>query len=160
MRDFANLAGVFPQLSNAEMAKLVNSGKTRSYTDSSYMSANPEWLSTRPKKQYGGGFMPETMPFPSDYAVEMMRQGGIYIDPKKKGTFKSQATRMDMGVQEAASAILNAPKGKYTPEMRKKANFVKNFAKQMGGPVEGEVLDVTPEQLELLRQQGYEFEMM
>lgn len=108
----------------------------------------------------GGGYMPETMPFPSDYAVEMMRQGGIYIDPKKKGTFKSQATRMDMGVQEAASAILNAPKGKYTPEMRKKANFVKNFAKQMGGPVEGEVLDVTPEQLELLRQQGYEFEMM
>jgi hypothetical protein len=160
MRDLGNLAGVFPQLSNAEMAKLVNSGKTRSYTDSSYMSANPEWLSTRPKKQYGGGFMPETMPFPSDYAVEMMKQGGIYIDPKKKGTFKAQATRMGMGVQEAASAILNAPKGKYTPEMRKKANFAKNFAKQMGGPVEGEVLDVTPEQLELLRQQGYEFEMM
>jgi len=110
--------------------------------------------------QNGGGFMPETMPFPSDYAVEMMKQGGIYIDPKKKGTFKAQATRMGMGVQEAASAILNAPKGKYTPEMRKKANFANNFAKQMGGPVEGEVLDVTPEQLELLRQQGYEFEMM
>ena len=44
--------------------------------------------------------------------------------------------------------------------MRKKANFAKNFAKQMGGPVEGEVLDVTPEELEMLRQQGYEFEMM
>jgi hypothetical protein len=65
-----------------------------------------------------------------------------------------------MSVQEAASAILNAPEGKYSPPMRKKANFAKNFAKQMGGPVEGEVLDVTPDQLELLRQQGYEFEIM
>jgi len=67
---------------------------------------------------------------------------------------------MGMGVQEAASAILNAPEGKYSPAMRKKANFAKNFAKQMGGPVEGEVLDVSPEQLEALRQQGYEFEIM
>jgi len=111
--------------------------------------------------QDGGGFIPEVMPFPADYAVEMMmKQGGIYIDPKKKGTFKAQATRMGMGVQEAASAILNAPEGKYSPAMRKKANFAKNFAKQMGGPVEGEVLDVSPEQLEALRQQGYEFEIM
>ena len=109
----------------------------------------------------GGGFIPEyDMSFPADYAVEMMKEGGIYIDPAKKGTFKAQATRMGMGVQEAASAILNAPEGRYSPPMRKKANFAKNFAKQMGGPVEGEVLDVTPEQLELLRQQGYEFEMM
>jgi hypothetical protein len=111
--------------------------------------------------QDGGGFIPEVMPFPADYAVEMMmKQGGIYIDPKKKGTFKAQATRMGMGVQEAASAILNAPEGKYSPAMRKKANFAKNFAKQMGGPVAGEIMDVTPEQLEALRQQGYEFEIM
>ena len=92
--------------------------------------------------------------------MEEYKKGGINLDPAKKGTFKAQATRMGMGVQEAASAILNAPEGKYTPKMRKKANFAKNFGKQMGGPVEGEVLDVTPEQLELLRQQGYEFEIM
>ena len=113
--------------------------------------------------QGGGAFIPEyDMAFPADYAVEMMRQGGIFIDPAKKGTFKAQATRMGMGVQEAASAILSAPKEKYSPAMRKKANFAKNFGnrKQMGGPVEGEVLDVTPEQLDLLRQQGYEFEIM
>jgi hypothetical protein len=94
------------------------------------------------------------------YPMEQFKQGGINLDPAKKGTFKAQATRMGMGVQEAASAILNAPEGKYSPAMRKKANFAKNFAKQMGGPVEGEVLDVSPEQLEALRQQGYQFEIM
>ena len=35
-----------------------------------------------------------------------------------------------------------------------------NFTKQMGGPMEGEVLDVSPDQLEMLRQQGYQFEIM
>ena len=63
------------------------------------------------------------------------KDGGISIDPAKKGTFKAQATRMGMGVQEAANAILNAPEGKYSPEMRKKANFAKNFAKENGGSV-------------------------
>jgi hypothetical protein len=111
--------------------------------------------------QSGGAFIPEyDMAFPADYAVEMMRQGGIHLDPSKRGTFKAQATRMGMGVQEAASTILGAPEGRYSPAMRKKANFAKNFAKQMGGPVEGEVLDVSPEQLEALRQQGYQFEIM
>ena len=110
--------------------------------------------------QDGGGFIPEAMPFPADFAVEMMRQGGIHLDPSKAGTFKAQATRMGMGTQEAASAILSAPEGRYTPAMRKKANFARNFAKQSGGPVEGEVLDVSPDQLEALRQQGYQFEIM
>lgn len=90
----------------------------------------------------------------------MYAYGGIHIDPAKKGTFKAQATRMGMGVQEAANAILNAPKGKYSPAMRRKANFAKNFAKQMGGLVEGAEMEVTPEQAELLRAQGYEFEII
>ena len=85
-----------------------------------------------------------------------MAYGGIQLDPAKKGTFKAQATRMGMGVQQAASSILNAPEGKYSPAMRKKANFAKNFAKQEGG----QILDVTPEELETLRQQGYQFEIM
>ena len=135
-------------------------------------------------------------------------EGGIHLDPKKKGTFKAQATRMGMGVQEAAAAILNAPEGKYSPEMRKKANFARNFAKEIGGElpqamfgaipsmislgllnnrakkakgqlmqalpmimpmlggmqagglVEGAEMEVTPEQAELLRQQGYDFEII
>jgi hypothetical protein len=36
---------------------------------------------------------------------------------------------MGMGVQQAASKILSAKEGTYTPAMRKKANFAKNFAK-------------------------------
>ena len=70
------------------------------------------------------------------YGLVPEAKSGIKIKPSKKGTFKAQATKMDMGVQEAASKILNAPEGKYSPEMRKKANFAKNFAKQDGGEIE------------------------
>ena len=69
-------------------------------------------------------------------AMAYFEDGGIKIDPAKKGTFKAQATRMGMSVQEAAEAILNAPKGKYSPEMRRKANFARNFAKEYGGMME------------------------
>jgi len=62
--------------------------------------------------------------------------GSINIAPEKRGTFKAQATRMGMGVQEAASTILAAPKGKYSPAMRRKANFARNFAKKYGGNME------------------------
>lgn len=60
--------------------------------------------------------------------------GGIHIDPSKKGTFKAQATRMGMSVKQAASHILTH-KEDYSPAMRKKANFAKNFA-ATGGPQE------------------------
>jgi hypothetical protein len=63
------------------------------------------------------------------------QQGGIQIDPAKKGTFKAQATRMDIGIQEAAAHIL-ANKDQYSPEMVKKANFARNFAKEEGGLIE------------------------
>jgi hypothetical protein len=70
-----------------------------------------------------------------EYGGSMMygQGGGIHIDPSKRGTFKAQASRMGMGVQQAASTILNAPEGKYSPAMRKKANFARNFAKADGG---------------------------
>lgn len=58
--------------------------------------------------------------------------GGIHIDPSKKGTFKAQASKMGMGVQEAASHIL-AHKKDYSPEMVKKAVFAHNFAHAFGG---------------------------
>jgi hypothetical protein len=61
-----------------------------------------------------------------------MKYGGIKLDPKKKGTFKAQATKMGMSVQEAAEHILNN-KEEYSPEMVKKANFARNFAKELGG---------------------------
>lgn len=65
------------------------------------------------------------------------KAGGIHIDPSKKGTFKAQATRMGMSIQEAASHILNN-KEKYSPAMVKKANFAKNFAKEEGGMITGD----------------------
>lgn len=59
-----------------------------------------------------------------------MKSGGsIKIEPAKRGTFKTQATKMGMSVQQAASKILSAKEGTYSPAMRKKANFAKNFAK-------------------------------
>jgi hypothetical protein len=61
-----------------------------------------------------------------------MKYGGIKINPKKKGTFKAQATRMGMSVQGAATHILSN-KEEYSPAMVKKANFAKNFAKELGG---------------------------
>lgn len=67
--------------------------------------------------------------------IDSYGKGGIYINPAKRGTFKAQATKMGMSVQEAASKILNAPEGKYSPAMRKKANFAKNFAHGNGGPL-------------------------
>lgn len=91
---------------------------------------------------------------------EEYKNGGISIDPKKRGTFKAQATKMGMSVQQAAKTILNAPEGKYSPAMRKKANFARNFAKQMGGLVEGAEMEVTPEQLAMLKAQGYKFEII
>jgi len=44
--------------------------------------------------------------------------------------------------------------GGYVPE------FMGSMAYQQGGPVEGDVMDVTPEQLEMLKAQGYEFEIL
>jgi len=61
-----------------------------------------------------------------------MKYGGININPKKKGTFKAQATKMGMSVQDAAQYILDN-KEEYSPAMVKKANFAKNFAKELGG---------------------------
>lgn len=66
-------------------------------------------------------------------AYKTLQQGGIQIAPEKRGTFKAMATRMGLPVQSAASKILNAPEGRYSPEMRRKANFAKNFAKKFGG---------------------------
>lgn len=67
---------------------------------------------------------------PNVSKLPTMKTGGsIKINPAKKGTFTAQATKMGMSVQQAASKILSAKEGTYTPAMRKKANFAKNFAK-------------------------------
>lgn len=63
--------------------------------------------------------------------TSMSEGGSIHIDPSKRGTFKAQATKMGMGVKEAAHHIL-AHKDNYSPAMVKKANFAANFADDGG----------------------------
>lgn len=70
--------------------------------------------------------------------VKKYQKGGIVIDPEKKGTFKAQATRMGMSVSEAADYIMNNPED-FTPAMRKKANFARNFAMAYGGMIMDEL---------------------
>jgi len=66
---------------------------------------------------------------PFEIAASQFKDGGgIHIDPSKRGTFKAQASKMGMGVQEAASHIL-AHKENYSPAMVKKANFARNSSK-------------------------------
>lgn len=90
-----------------------------------------------------GGFI-APMGVPNNTMFNYKDGGGIHIDPSKKGTFSAQATKMGMGIQEAASKILNAPEGRYSPAMRKKANFAKNFAKADGGKLyaDGSLLEL------------------
>lgn len=61
------------------------------------------------------------------YANLSAKGGKIHIAPSKRGTFKAQASRMGMSVQEAARHIL-ANKNRYSPAMRKKAAFAKAAA--------------------------------
>jgi hypothetical protein len=74
--------------------------------------------------EFMNGYVPANIHDVYEYAAG----GGIHIDPSKKGTFKAQATRMNMGVQEAASHIL-ANKDDYSSAMVKKANFARNASK-------------------------------
>ena len=85
--------------------------------------------------------------------------GGIHIDPSKKGTFKAQASKMGMGVQEAASHIL-AHKKDYSPEMVKKANFARNASHwhEDGGYLVGRVYDLDEAEVKRLKAMGYGIE--
>jgi hypothetical protein len=137
---------------SSTIPKLLRAPQTRGLLE------GPQLKGLLPSPSPRGFIIPSTGVRSAGYP--MFEDGGIHLDPAKKGTFKAQATRMGMGVQEAASTILNAPEGKYSPAMRKKANFARNFAKQDGGLVDGTEMEVTPEQADWLKSQGYEFEII
>ena len=88
-----------------------------------------------------------------------MSKSGIHIKPSKKGTFTAAAKKHGKGVQEFARQVM-AHKENYSPAMVKKANFARNFAKKEGGYVVNDEVEVTPEQAEMLRAQGYTFEII
>lgn len=52
----------------------------------------------------------------------------IHIKKANRGKFTEAANEHNMGVQEFARQVLSAPKGKYSPTLRKRANFARNFA--------------------------------
>ena len=92
------------------------------------------------------------------YERSGFKYGGIHINPANKGKFTASANAAGMGVQEFASHVL-ANKEDYSSTQVKRANFAHNAAgwnKADGG----EIMDVTPEELEILRQQGYQFEIL
>jgi hypothetical protein len=97
-----------------------------------------------------------------NYLFGNKEYGGIHINPANKGKFTASAKRAGMGVQEFASQVL-ANKEDYSSTQVKRANFARNAAgwnKADGGPIAGQEMDVTPEELEMLRQQGYQFEIL
>lgn len=53
----------------------------------------------------------------------------IHIKKENRGKFTAAANRHGMSVQAFARKVLNAPKGKYSSTLRKRANFAKNAAK-------------------------------
>lgn len=69
--------------------------------------------------EYGGAMMDDS---------DMMKYGGINIDPKNKGKFTESANRAGMGVQEFAKHVL-ANKEDYSSTQVKRANFARNAAK-------------------------------
>jgi hypothetical protein len=112
-----------------------------------YPSAYANGYAAKWYKEHGGGWKKAeaggticyecggTYAYGGLYVMPFAEEGGIHLDPAKKGTFKAQATRMDMSVQEAASHIL-ANKENYSPAMVKKAVFAHNFAKELGGNID------------------------
>lgn len=87
------------------------------------------------------------------------REGGIHIKPSHEGKFTAWAKAHGYSMSEAIKAGKNSD----SPSVRKMATFAANARKwkhQNGGPVVGDEMDVTPEQLEQLRQQGYDFEII
>jgi hypothetical protein len=53
----------------------------------------------------------------------------IHIKPDNRGKFTDWAKRHNETVQQAARQVLSAPKGKYSPTVRKEANFARNASK-------------------------------
>ena len=57
------------------------------------------------------------------------KDSGIHIKKVNRGKFTAAAKRAGMGVQAYARKILSAPKGKYSPTLRRRAAFAKAASK-------------------------------
>jgi len=94
--------------------------------------------------------------------TDEMKNGGIYINPANKGKFTESANRAGMGVQEFARKVL-ANKEDYSATQVKRANFARNAAgwkKQFGGMTQGSELELHPDEIQALIDQGYGIEYL
>lgn len=60
--------------------------------------------------------------------IVLEKKNSIKIAKEKEGTFKREATKHGKTPKQFAKEVLNSPEGKFSPLMRKKANFCNNFA--------------------------------
>ena len=93
---------------------------------------------------------------------QQMAYGGIHINPANKGKFTASANRAGMGVQEFANKVLGN-KEDYSSTQIKRATFAHNAAgwkKQMGGMNQGAELELHPDEIQNLIDQGYGIEYL
>jgi hypothetical protein len=149
---------VQPQNSDSyEMYQMDNRGNRTG----TYKVPNDVWYNKYTRDGYDKVFSEEGL---EQYRIPDYKKmgGGININPANRGKFTASANRAGMGVQEFASQVL-ANKEDYSPLQVKRANFARNAAgwnNQYGGVSVGDEMEVTPAQLEYLRQQGIDFDII
>lgn len=99
----------------------------------------------------------ENNPFFRAFARKTWKEGGSTFSGNAFYQGGGFIPEYDMSFPADYAVEMMRQGGAYSNASMKKNS---NFTMQMGGPVEGEVMDVSPEQLEVLRQQGYQFEIM
>jgi hypothetical protein len=152
---------------NLEAMKLAPTGMYNNNTGSNYNQA--AWNAAigvtgnigknGPKYNVNASYSNMT---PREYGGPTYKKGGIHINPANKGKFTKSASAAGMGTQEFARHVLSN-KDRYSSTQVKRANFARNAAgwkHQDGGLVAGQEMNVSPEQLQMLQQGGYQFEIM
>jgi hypothetical protein len=125
-------------------------------------SHSPKSVMKNGGKYYGYNGEYNTPSTPTWNGISGYKYGGIHINPENEGKFTEQAKRAGMGVQAFARYVLSN-KDKFGPSTVKRANFARNaskWKKELGGYAAGEEINVTPKQAEMLRQLGYDFEII
>jgi hypothetical protein len=144
--------------------KLIDApGSTRGVTPRQAMHGIPTHLLDKRSKAFGNKTVDDNYmsagcinckrPFLDSPYFDSFQDGLVYVLPEKKkggSTFSGNAWYNMGGGMPCYECGGMFAYGGYLPEP----------VYQQGGPAIGEELDVTPEQLEMLRQQGYKFEII
>lgn len=79
--------------------------------------------------KYSSPAFPEFFGVDNSVNYNKGKDSGIHIKKANRGKFTAAAKRAGMGVQAYARKILSAPKGKYSPTLRRRAAFAKAASK-------------------------------